>query len=580
MLVRNAESSLSRLFLIGLPIATVIVLTNITDPINSPKLLITGALAGGVCAIAIVFGIKQLWVDAKWLIISGVVFVLTMLNGVIQSSSPLSQNLYGVQARNTGFFTYVFLLLIALSTSLLREKKSFKYLSVGMLFAAVINIVYGAWIIIFGDFFPWSNTENAVIGFFGNTNFMGAFLGMFIAGASAWSLSGSLATWQRISLLCLNAIAFYEIIQTNAIQGRVLTVTGLFIVGFYFLRSKVQSRMPVILYSFVGAVLGFIALLGTLQRGPLTEYIYKVSVSLRGQYWQAGIGMGNANPFSGVGMDAYGDNYRKFRSIEAATKTPGPDTTTNAAHNVVIDFFASGGWPLMLSYLATLIIAAIALVRVTLRDREYNPEFVAIASVWICYQLQSIISINQIGLAIWGWVLTGALVGYERATREKSKDSSGNTENSRTVNAASPRKDKRKNKGNEIEQGFTPGLVGAIGVAIGALLALPPLTSDLNWRTTFNNLNLQTIEEKTKVTYFNPTNSFQLVSSGILFESNKYYDLAYRYAKRAVEFNPDDFKSWQLLLSVTNATVEDKLEATANMKRLDPLNPKLFDVNP
>ena len=80
MLGRSVESNLSRLFLIGLPIATVIVLTNITDPINSPKLLITGALAGGVCAIAIVFGIKQLWVDAKWLIISGVVFVLTMLN--------------------------------------------------------------------------------------------------------------------------------------------------------------------------------------------------------------------------------------------------------------------------------------------------------------------------------------------------------------------------------------------------------------------------------------------------------------------------------------------------------------------
>jgi hypothetical protein len=290
--------------------------------------------------------------------------------------------------------------------------------------------------------------------------------------------------------------------------------------------------------------------------------------------------MGNANPFSGVGMDAYGDNYRKFRSLKAATNTPGPDTTTNAAHNVVIDFFASGGWPLMLSYLATLIIAAVALVRVTLRDREYKPEFVAISSVWICYQLQSIISINQVGLAIWGWVLTGALVGYERASREKSKDLSGSTENSRTVNVASPRKVKRKNKGNEIEQGFTPGLVGAIGVAIGVLVALPPLTSDLNWRTSFNNLNLQTIEEETKVTYFNPTNSYQLVSSGILFESNKYYDLAYRYAKRAVEFNPDDFKSWQLLLSVTNASVEDKVQATANMKRLDPLNPGLNNVNP
>jgi O-antigen ligase len=553
---------------------------NITDPINSPKLMITGALAGGVCAVILIFGIKQLWVDAKWLMISGLVFVLAMLNAVIQSSSPLLQNLYGVQARNTGFFTYIFLLLIALSASQLREKKSFKYLSVAMLFASAINIAYGAWIIIFGDFFSWSNTENAVIGFFGNTNFMSAFLGMFIAGASAWSLSGSLATWQRISLLFLSGLAFYEIIQTYAIQGRVLTVAGLFIVGFYFLRSKVQSRVSVFLYSFVGAVLGVIALLGALQRGPLTEYIYKVSVSLRGQYWQAGVAMGNANPFSGVGMDAYGDNYRKFRSLKAATNTPGPDTTTNAAHNVIIDFFASGGWPLMLSYLATLIIAAVALVRVTLRDREYKPEFVAIASVWICYQLQSVISINQIGLAIWGWVLTGALVGYERATREKPKDSSGSSKNSRTVNAASPRKDKRKNKGNEIEQGFTPGLVGAIGVAVGALLALPPLTSDLNWRTSLNNFNSQTIEEETKVTYFNPTNSYQLVSSGILLESNKYYDLSYKFAKRAVQFNPDDFKSWQLLLSVTNASVEDKVQATINMKRLDPLNPKLITINP
>jgi O-antigen ligase len=580
MLGRNAESSLSRLFLIGLPVATVIVLMNITDPINSPKLLITGALAGGVCAIAIVFGIKQLWLEAKWLLISGVVFVLAMFNGVIQSSSPLTQNLYGLQARNTGFFTYIFLLLIALSASLFREKKSFKYLSIAMLFAAVTNIAYGAWIIFFGDFFPWSNTENAVIGFFGNTNFMGAFLGMFIAGASAWLLSGSLTTWQRISLLCLSGLAFYEIIKTYAIQGRVLTIAGLFVVGFYFLRSKVQSRVPVFLYSFVGAVFGFIALLGALQKGPLTEYIYKVSVSLRGQYWQAGIGMGNANPFSGVGMDAYGDNYRKFRSLEAATNTPGPDTTTNAAHNVVIDFFASGGWPLLLSYLATLIIAAIALVRVTLRDREYKPEYVAIASVWICYQLQSIISINQIGLAIWGWVLTGALVGYERATREKSKDSSGSPENIRTINVALQRKNKRKNKRNEIEQGFTPGLVGAIGVAIGILVALPPLSSDLGWRTSFNNFNPQTIEEETKVTYFSPINSYQLVSSGILLESNKYYDLAYRYAKRAVEFNPDDFKSWQLLLSVTNASVEDKVQATINMKRLDPLNPKLITINP
>jgi O-antigen ligase len=551
---------------------------NVNDPVNVPKVLATGALAGGVFSVTLVFGLKQLWVDSKWLIISGIFFLLTMVNAIFQSTSPLIQNLNGVHGRNTGFLTYLFLIVITLSAALLREKKSFSFLSVAFLFAGVLNIIYGAWIIIFGDFLPWSNSENLVIGFFGNTNFMGSFLGMFIAGALTWSLSRKLVAWQRIALLFLSALAFFEIIKSRATQGIVVFVAGLFIVGFYFLRSKTRSALPTFIYSSMGAALGFTAVLGILQKGPLADYIYKSTVSFRGQYWLAGIEMGNANPLSGLGMDAYGDNYRKFRSQVAATVTPGPDVTADSAHNVIIDFFASGGWPLLLSYLATLIIASIALFRVTFRDRTYKPEFVAIASVWICYQLQSIVSINQIGLAIWGWVLTGALVGYERASRNWNQDSKEIGESGRNANATSSKK--VKSKRTDIEQGFTPGLVGAIGVVIGVILALPPLTSDLKWRSSFSNLNLQTIEQDTKPTYFTPTNSFLIVSYAMVLESNKFYDLSYRFAKRAVEFNPDNFRSWKLLLSVTNATVEDKVQASANMKRLDPLNPGLNNVNP
>jgi len=286
--------------------------------------------------------------------------------------------------------------------------------------------------------------------------------------------------------------------------------------------------------------------------------------------------MGNAHPFSGVGMDSYGDNYRLFRSINAAVITS--NSTADAAHNVFIDFFASGGWPLLFSYLLILFIALIAIVKVTLRSRTYDPSFVAIVSVWMCYQSQSIVSINQIGLAVWGWVLTGALIGYERASRNWKQDSREFDENGRNVNSTSRKKEKSKAK--DIEQGFTPGLVGAIGITIGTIVSLPPYTSDLNWRSSINNLNLQTIEQDLGATYFTPTNSFQLVRSGMLFEANKLYDLSYRFAKRAVEFNPNNFASWQLLLSVTNATLEDKIQATANMKRLDPLNPQLNNVNP
>jgi len=272
-------------------------------------------------------------------------------------------------------------------------------------------------------------------------------------------------------------------------------------------------------------------------------------------------------------MDAYGDNYRLFRSIKATTTTLGPDTITNAAHNVVIDFFASGGWPLLISYLAILIITSVALVKVTLRSRTYDPKFVAIASVWLCYQLQSIISINQIGLAIWGWVLSGALIAYERVTRPASSAA----ESPSSINSQGKSSGRNAKVKNTV-QVFTPQLVGGIGIAIGALLAVPPLASDMNLKSVTNPINLQTIDQQLKSGYFRPTNSFQLANAIVAFESRQAYDLAYTYARRAVEFNPNDFQSWRLFLSISKSSQAEKEFALERMKELDPRNPALFDL--
>jgi hypothetical protein len=444
-----------------------------------------------------------------------------------------------------------------------------------MFIAGAANIFYSLIVIVSGDFLTWDNPGNYVLGFFGNTNFMGAFLGMFIAGALAWAFGPNLKLWQRIGLILISLLALYEAIKTVAVQGIVVTAAGIFIVGFYFIRGKTKGPLLTSIYSLAGVILGILAILGSLQKGPLAQIIYKSTVSIRGQYWYAGIEMGKANPFSGVGFDAYGDYYRLFRSIKATTTTLNPNTVTNAAHNVVIDFFASGGWPLLLSYLAILLIAFIALVKVTFRSRTYDPRFVAIASVWMCYQLQSIISINQIGLAIWGWVLSGALVAYERVTRQvpSAVDSS-----SKNTQDKSPGRNAKKIKNTE--QVFTPQLVGGIGIAIGALLAVPPLASDMNLRSVTSPINFQSIDEQLKPGYFTPTNSFQLAAAVSAFESNKAYDLAYAYARRAVEFNPNDFQSWRLLLSISKSSQAEKELAFETMKRLDPRNPQLVQVVP
>ena len=576
MLEKSTETVISRLLLIGIPLSTVFVLPNVFDPANAPKFFVLGALAGSMGAIALAFGSRLLWTHSRLLLIASLVFLLASLNSVIQSDSPLTQNIYGLHARNTGFLTYFFLLIITLAASLISESKTFRNLSVAMFIAGGINIVYSVVVIVFGDFLPWDNPANYVFGFFGNTNFMGAFLGMFIAGVLAWALGPNLKLWQRAIIILVSLLAFYVALKTVAVQGVVVTAAGIFIVGFYFVRSKTKGVALVSIYSIAGVIFGILAVLGSLQKGPLAQLIYKSTVSIRGQYWHAGIEMGKANPFSGVGMDAYGDYYRFFRSIKATTTTLNPNTVTNAAHNVVIDFFASGGWPLLLSYLAILVIAFIALVKVTLRSRTYDPKFVAISSIWLCYQLQSIISINQIGLALWGWVLSGALVAYERVTRPVTSPADGSS--NQHLQGKSSGKNAKKMKNTE--QVFTPQLVGGIGIAIGALLAVPPLASDMNLRSATDPINLQTIDQQLKPGYFTPTNSFQLANAVVAFESRQAYDLAYTYARRAVEFNPNDFQSWRLLLSISKSSEAEKELAFETMKRLDPRNPELVDLVP
>jgi cytochrome c-type biogenesis protein CcmH/NrfG len=71
-------------------------------------------------------------------------------------------------------------------------------------------------------------------------------------------------------------------------------------------------------------------------------------------------------------------------------------------------------------------------------------------------------------------------------------------------------------------------------------------------------------------------NSYKYANAVQLLEGSKLNDLALKYAKIAVEFNPNHFDSWKLLYFVTNGSAEDKALALENMKRLDPNNPNVL----
>lgn len=559
MLNKSVEKTISWFLFIGVPFTTLFLMTDaVTDPVNVTKLFAAGCVGGGVFAIALIYGFKELWSTAKILVIVTSLFLLTSVNSVINSDLPLSQNLYGVFGRQTGFVTYILLSAIALSAALLRSKKSFERLVWALIFTGTVNVVYCAWALTFGDFIGWNNPYGNILGLFGNPDFISAFLGMFIAGTIGFSFSKELPWIFRGTFLALSLLALFEIKKSHAIQGLVVTAAGLVIVGFYLIRARTKGALATSVYVLATGVLGVFALAGALQKGPLTSLIYKTSVSLRGQYWKAGIEMGTSHPFTGVGMDGYGDWYRRARTEYAATTLPGPRTITNASHNVVIDFFAYGGFPLLLTYIALLGIGLWAIIRVTLRQQQYDGIFVAFTATWSTYQLQSIISINQVGLAIWGWVLTGALVAYEFSTRHQSNE---------------PTKGKTSKQKELI---FSPQLVGGIGVVIGALVAVPPMSADAKWRSALKVQNVQAVEAALKVSYLSPSDSQRLAQAVLLFENSKLFEQAHTYAMAGVVFNPDYFDAWRVLYGISKSTPSEKALALQNMKRLDPLNPDVL----
>ena len=570
MLTSAVEKKIASLIYFGAPFTTVLVITNIvSDPVNVTKLLSIGIIASAIAGLLIFKSNAQIWQSSKWLSISLLLFIVTSVWAAINSDSPIQQNIYGTFGRNTGLLAYLALGVISLGASLLSNIKNLRNILYGFGAAGLINIIYCfiAWQ--FKDPINWSNPYGAILGTFGNPNFISSFLGMVILGLTAYALQPKVKSSLRLLLAAISGLALAEIISSNSIQGLVVTSFGIVLVVLYKIRSlnfksKILRLTVMPTYLVVISIGGLFALLGALQKGPLSQYIYKPSVSLRGEYWRAGINMALDRPITGVGMDSYGDWYRRARDAQALI-VPGPNTVTNAAHSVPIDFLAYGGFPLFIAYLSFVVVGLIAIVRVFRRQREFDWVFVSISGIWLAYHLQSLISINQIGLTIWGWLLTGSLVAYERITRLQ-------------VDSGSMKSQGTRSRSGKIEknQYFSPSLVAGVGAVIGALVFIPPFNTDVQWRSGVVKGDAAQIKKALTSSYLTPSDTSHLLQSVQILEQNKLYDEAYFYAKQLVNFNPESFDAWRTISLISKSTQEEKNIATKEMQRLDPKNKELF----
>ena len=555
MATEKSGNSISIYLAIGLPVITLGLLTgSVTDPVNAPKLAILGAVA--IASLFLLF--------ADWEFIRSrestlfkfglILFVFWSFLSVMMSDSPLSQNIYGVYGRNTGFLAYLFLAILALAASHFTEIKAIEKVLFGFYVAVALNLIYCMWVIVFGDFVGWQNPYGALLGTFGNPNFISSFLGMSVGPQVAHLLAGKNRV--RVFYFVTLSVTAFELIRASSLQGFVVSAVSIGLVLTYWISNRFISRKYTFLALLLGALGALTAVWGALGSGPLRSVMSQPTVALREQYWYAGIQMGLKNPVFGVGMDSYGDWYRRSRGAQALI-TPGPETVTNVAHNVFIDVLSYGGFPLLAAYALLAVVGLVIALRTILKHGRFEPIRISLAAVFITYQIQSVISINQIGLAIWGWTTLGMLISLDKILRQEA---------SPIINS--------KPKKSKSQLFISKGLIGSLGLLAGFFIACPPLVADMKWSSALKSRQLSGFENALQGSYFSPVNSFRLAQATETLENSKLPDLAVKYARRGVSFNPESLNAWEMLYYATNSTEQERTKAKAKLISLDPLNMK------
>lgn len=335
--------------------------------------------------------------------------LMLILLAAILNYDNIATTFWGTWGRNNGLATYLSLIAIAFATSFLIRIREFSHLLVKTISISVFPATVYGLIQLFGrDPLDWS-VKNTVFSFYGNTNFASAIFALSSLASIFTLFYFKLNSQQRAFYFFQTVASVTVMMSTNSIQGPVAFAVGIAIWLFFILnaRNLLLSRI----YLFSAFVAGVTIFLGFLGSGPLGSYIFQYTLKLRTFYWLAGIKMGASSPLYGVGVDSYGEYYRQNRSIDTI-KSTSIDLTVNNAHNSAIQIFATMGIFGLLSFLMIFFPGIILLVksfgrRKSLGNESNIPLIILFASSFA----MSMISIDNISVAIFTWSLAGACFG-------------------------------------------------------------------------------------------------------------------------------------------------------------------------
>ena len=514
-----------------------------SDSLIIPKLIVLFCLAFSLLPFLIIS--RKFFLTStlsKFLAIISLLILIQLIIVLFVSKAPLEQSFFGRTGRGLGFATEVSLLVVLLISTVYFKQNSLNKLQLGVLIACFITSTYSV-LQRFGlDIFDWTTRTNGIIGTLGNPNFQSSFASMAIlfAGVYFWD-----KPWGKLISLITTIPLFTLIYISESTQGYVTSLASISIFGLIYFWYKNKFWFIGMFSFFIFSA--FIATAGMLDKGPLADFLYKISVQSRGDFFRTSVAIANNNPLFGVGLDALGDNYLKY--MDARTAASIAEFADNS-HNLFLNYAATGGYPLAILQYSLVAMVLYCFLKYQMATQTFNPQITALFCAWVSYQLQALISPANISMLTWNAIISGSLIGLY-------------------LKQATPGKDLSE-IGSDKFSYVRP--FSYLLLIFGFVISYPLYKVD-HMQLTANKTGNANLAIQSALSYPESVIRYSRIGQDLL--KSNLLPQALEIGRAAVEFNPNAPSLWGLILVNTMAPIEERTRAKNEILRLDPFNKEL-----
>jgi hypothetical protein len=254
-------------------------------------------------------------------------------------------------------------------------------------------------------------------------------------------------------------LGLFVVVKSDSVQGIFAFACGAAILTL--VKAWAIKRVFGVTAGISFTVIGLPVALAVFNIGPLASRLYQGTLNNRLDYWQAAVNMFQAHPMLGVGIDRYGEYYREF----AVQNQYAQGVFTNNAHNVYLHLLATGGLTLFIPYLLLLAyITWLATKSLKVSNKQSRGIAATYLGIWLGFLLLNIVTIDNIGVGIWLWIIGGIIIGRASLARDSSSLASNSKNNKKTSNSST-------------DASIAPN-IGAFALAVLALIVCVPLLNN------------------------------------------------------------------------------------------------------